>query len=893
MSSALDTKDTEKYLAELLPKLHSGRVTYFPIRHHSPACALRIEKWISENKPEAILIEGPSSFTSRIPMLLDERTSCPVAIYTSFVDKKKRHFSLIKSAIEAAAAGSAQSASGELSSNEKQENSEDSSKSEGPPELQQTPDSKKEASDSNSSTELSAFLPRFAAYYPFCDYSPELVALKAGNKSGSLLRFIDLEYAEMVLTEHRARLLKLSEPVKIELLTEDGHLRHSKYLKELAYRLGCRDFDELWDHLFESNLESMSTEAFIERLATYCLMSRLDYSDEELALDGTNAREACMAASIVETMAKVKGKILVVTGGFHTVVLPDLVEKAVSRPDKPDFEKDEVGSWLIRYSFNQLDALAGYASGMPAPGYYDRTWNAAHNPQRDSALANIAAELLVEIGRISREQKFSNQISTPDTIAAMQMTLQLAALRGHSWPMREDIVDGIRACFVKGELNVEGQLLMRVVHQAMSGNKIGDIPPGGDLPPIFDDFYKEANSLRITLKHIETKEHKLELYRSEKDREVSRFFHRLTFLEIDFAHLINGPDFVHGRGLELIIERWESRWSPLVEGRLMDISVLGSTIEEAANTKFLQILGDLEKNAEARSTSRIVELLNQSMRLGLHDRCEVLIPLLDKHIAEDPSFYSVTNGVSQIELLYRAREPLGASRVVALPKLMQTAYERSTRLLEDLHKSNNDQLEENLRAMLTLKEVLSSEQAIGDEEPELEASYLDPSLFFGRLNALVCAPPQQTQAPIVGAAAGILFTEGKISEQELIDIILGYLGAATTDPTKSTGILRGLLHTACEIAWQLSSVIQAFDQQFRNWDEETFVDLLPDLRLAFSALIPRDISRVAEIVSNFYGESSLGELINMDVDEGSLRYGIAINKIVEAALSADGINNHE
>ena len=40
-----------------------GQVVYFPVRHHSPACALHLQRTIDSFRPELILIEGPSDST--------------------------------------------------------------------------------------------------------------------------------------------------------------------------------------------------------------------------------------------------------------------------------------------------------------------------------------------------------------------------------------------------------------------------------------------------------------------------------------------------------------------------------------------------------------------------------------------------------------------------------------------------------------------------------------------------------------------------------------------------------------------------------------------------------------------------------------------------------------
>ena len=74
----------------MLPTLRSERVTYFPIRHHSPACAAHLRRWLEQHRPASVLIEGPASFTNLIELLVDEKCVCPVAVYTSYVDKRGR-----------------------------------------------------------------------------------------------------------------------------------------------------------------------------------------------------------------------------------------------------------------------------------------------------------------------------------------------------------------------------------------------------------------------------------------------------------------------------------------------------------------------------------------------------------------------------------------------------------------------------------------------------------------------------------------------------------------------------------------------------------------------------------------------------------------------------------
>ncbi len=55
-------------------------VRIFPIRHHSPASALLVERAIAADPPRRLLLEGPSDGDALLPSLLDPGTKPPVAI---------------------------------------------------------------------------------------------------------------------------------------------------------------------------------------------------------------------------------------------------------------------------------------------------------------------------------------------------------------------------------------------------------------------------------------------------------------------------------------------------------------------------------------------------------------------------------------------------------------------------------------------------------------------------------------------------------------------------------------------------------------------------------------------------------------------------------------------
>ncbi|WP_418608026.1 DUF5682 family protein [Georgenia sp. SUBG003] len=95
--------------------------------------------------------------------------------------------------------------------------------------------------------------------------------------------------------------------------------------------------------------------------------------------------------------------------------------------------------------------------------------------------------------------------------------------------------------------------------------------------------------------------------------------------------------------------------------------------------------------------------------------------------------------------------------------------------------------------------------------------------------------------------------------------------------------------TAREAAWQEPALIGALDGRLGAWDRETFVEHLPELRLAFAGMTPRETDRIARAVAELHGRTDLGVLRRPDVDEGSVHRHLEVSRAVTALLARDGL----
>ena len=65
---------------EVIPFDYGAPVLYYPVRHHSPACAWHLERAMERYRPELVLVEGPENANELISILASPETKAPVAL---------------------------------------------------------------------------------------------------------------------------------------------------------------------------------------------------------------------------------------------------------------------------------------------------------------------------------------------------------------------------------------------------------------------------------------------------------------------------------------------------------------------------------------------------------------------------------------------------------------------------------------------------------------------------------------------------------------------------------------------------------------------------------------------------------------------------------------------
>lgn len=695
---------------------------------------------------------------------------------------------------------------------------------------------------------------RQAAYYPFTNHSPEFVALKAAETLGAEIGFIDLPV--MARPQQDGQFLGQSEAA----------FDSGDYVAALCRKLGCRDGFELWDHLFEARLGTSDWRQFFTDCGTYCAGLRAATPEDQTDWPETHAREAHMSARIAEVLAKAKGPVVAVVGGFHA---PALTEPAKAK----SATGGQSESYLIRYGYAAMDALAGYGAGLPQPGWYETLWHAAEQADGSPNWSALSAQVVEDFVQWLTPQ--GHTLSLPARVEALRLAEGLAALRGREGALRHDLMDGLATALVKGEASGHDVWAERL-RDYLRGVKLGDVPASAGLPPLVEDARVRAKRHRFDISDGAERQRKLDIRRKASQLEASRFLYAMRLLDTGFARRTAGPDFVQNAQTDLLFEEWSYAWSPVVESRLIEAALHGDTLPDACLAHLVSEREDLIRRGEFRDLEQQVALLKQGVLAGLGDKLAPFLILVTQDIQTVGTFETTAFALRQLFHLTRGRGPLQSPKTLNLPAAVQGAYARLIYLCDDLPRSNENNIPSRLTALRLMSELLDGSD-----------TDLNRDLYDAALDRVIEADPPPE---ILGAVLSCTILGGQREVADLRRALRGQFLGAALDETSRIGVLRGLLSTAPQLLWTRDEVLAEIDAFLGEISEAAFLELLPHMRLTFTALNPRETDRVADMLGALHGASaSKFSQDHMTLTQADLAQGLAAQSALIKELERDGL----
>lgn len=782
---ALDADEIERQVAAVL----GDDLYWFPVRHHSAAVAGCLESAIRARKPKLVLIEGPSEANDMIRHVVDSKTKPPVAIYSSYRDDDN----------VLGLAGIASPAE-----------------------------------------DIPA---RFSCWYPLLAYSPEYVAMRAAKQIGARVAFIDLPHHALIRPAEREEDREPRDAPGTEEPSHDEHDRRpssrksvqpeddrliaeSEFYRKLAEVAGYRSWEEAWDSMFEIRDWNDDYDAFRHELATFCAAARATTHPDRIATDGTIQRERFMLRTITDTLRKRKlrpNQAMVVCGGFHLFLNRDDPEPPPVAPP------GTVYTTVVPYSFFRVSELSGYAAGNRAPQYHQTGWDLARAGRNEDLLAEHVVAIL------KRARRDGVSVSSADAIAVSQHARMLARLRGRVEPVLDDIQDALITCCCKGNPEDEGAHLLRAIDAVNIGTEVGRVTPALGRLPMVNDLYTQISELDLGEVMGREKRLNIELdKREELDERRSTFFHRLGYLEVPLAALVDVPAADLATGT-LFREKWALRWSPKVEPALVEQNLYGDTIEAAVLAKLHEELARDEHHA-----GRTCEHLRRSLEMDLPNLIGDLEHACGDAIDNDSRFVSLSAALGHLTVIDRYAVYRSLRRQV-VRDLIGRCFDRACFSIPEVASVPEQQQNDVIDALLSLAElVLKSER----EE-------LDRDLFAENVRSAA----DQSNVPFLrGAFLGMLTEIRELSPQQLADEISAFAGCATDHMIRAGDFVDGVMAVSrTSILLGADALVGAIDGLLRAAEWEIFLTMLPRLRAAFERLHERQCDSLAARVARRYG----------------------------------------
>ncbi|MFI7325320.1 DUF5682 family protein [Streptomyces rubiginosohelvolus] len=795
------------------------------VRHHAPSLAAALPALLDAADPDVLLVELPAEFQPWLGWLAHEETEAPVAL----------------AAVPAAGPGAVPA--GE----------------------------------------------RGPAFYPFADFSPELVALRWAARNDVPAVACDLPLADRAWAEGRDGAPAPVPGAVSAPVPGEGH----RLSAALRSRLTGREGDDLWDRLVEAQAPGSTPEA-LRRAALLTGWALRHEAEARGGVHGTDlVREACMRGHVAEALANGR-RPAVVVGAFHT---PALLRSATGAdgtactavaaaeeagPPGPTSgpEPSEGGHAdgvagaaactvsLIPYTYPLLDSRSGYPAGIRDPEWQHTVLEAAGDPAAvHEALVRTAVRLCAAL----REQ--GHPYGPADGREIVRVAGDLARLRDLPAPGRGELLEAVQTVLGRGETYGTGravaQALERVLVGARTGRPAPAAPRSGLSPAV------EAETAALALPGPQDAHEKaprdlrLDPARSALDRRRELLLRRLTVCGIPYAQEQEVTGAAGGEGLTT---RWQVRWTPATAAMLTTAGARGVTPAQAAEGVLRQ--RHAAERAEGGPTAaQVVRGLAEAAACGLPAPADERLTELAAVLPASGTLPELLAGLDLLDRIDAGHlpgltEPHGPEVRPDGPEVPSDASGEPSRGPEaDTARAARTA---HAAELLTAAAVRQVEGLTGAEKPEDARALLELAQRADRLGGIrltdALARLAADGAPLIAAAAGaVRVLTGHEEAEAFGERLASWVDGAVDSTSRATltARLSGVLTVAGPLLTVGAGALDPLLDRVVELDDSAFLARLPALRGGFDTLSPAARDRLLGTV-----EERLGERVDdLDADD--------------------------
>ena len=621
--------------------------------------------------------------------------------------------------------------------------------------------------------------PRDAVYYPFAEFSPEWQALKYALDHGIPARFMDLP-----MTHHfGARVESQDNPDE----TEPKYIPIDP-LQKLAEAAGFDDGERWWEFVVEGRRDGVDLfEAILEAMGEVRQSFGREDDLRELR------REAHMRQTIRAARREGHGKIAVICGAWHAPVL----KFEAWRPARDDeailkgLPKAKVTATWVPWTYGRLCAASGYGAGIASPGWYDHLW---------SAPDLVSERWLTRVARLLREERID--ASSASVIEAVRLAEALATIRGRPLPDLADLEESTRTVLCFGD-----ETPMRLIHRKLVvGERLGQVPEETPSVPLQNDLNRLQKRLRLAPDPSQTT--KLLDLREATDLERSQLLHRLTILKIDWGQV------THASGKGTFKEAWMLQWRPELAVSLIEASIWGTTVEEAATRNAADEAGREE------SLPALTTLLDRAMLADLASVVETVMARVESLAAVAADVTQLMDALPPLANLTR----YGNVRKTDAAMVAHAASGMVARICVGLPLACASLDDAAASAMFT--SILRADSAI-----HLMGDPAGVESWHSTLARL--ADSETVHGLVTGRCARILLDSRTIDAPEAARL-MNLAVSTASDPLRAASWIDGFLRGSGDVLYHDDALFAIVDGWLASLSAEAFCNLLPVIRRTFS-----------------------------------------------------------
>ncbi|HTJ36573.1 MAG TPA: DUF5682 family protein, partial [Dactylosporangium sp.] len=703
------------------------------------------------------------------------------------------------------------------------------------------------------------------AFYPFADFSPELVAVRWAARNG-----VEVVPCDLPLS---ARAWRTTAATATAAGDNDG--APVSFLGDALKRSATgRPDEDMWDRVVEARAPGASAEAVRRAALLVGWAMRRDTAQATGVPALDLAREAWMRRCLSEAGPR---RAAAVVGSFHAAALlaPPLdpaatssapTTPAVSSASSTEPARDEAGAVvtsLVPYSFGLLDARSGYPAGIRDPRWQQAVVAAGGRPE---AVEAAALASVVEV--CARVRAGGHPAGPAEAREVFRLATDLARLRGLPAPGRGELIESLQSVLAHGEVLGRGRVVAAAMETVLVGDVRGALAPGAPRSGLRPAAEAELARLRLPGPGEATKDLRLDPLRSDLDRRRDVALRRLAACRIPYAE----HTAVEGTaGVDALTTRWSIEWTPGTEAMLDVAGVRGVTLAQAAEGA-LRERRRASEGAEGPTAAQIIAGLAAAAECGLPGLAAERLAELAAEVPASATLEELMQALALLDRLRNGHVPglpaPDAAALADLPVLAEALEAAAVRQVDGLAGSEDVA---DVRALVAL-----------GRRADAAGVGLRLADALDRLTA--------TGTPTMAAAAGAVQVLLGLSTPAVLGTrVASWIDAAVSDESRRRllGHLRGLLAAAEPLLQSGPDALDGLLDRVASMSDAAFLSRLPALRGGFQAVSPAGRDRLLAVVEDRLGDGVSRDL--NDTDPAALLHHLLADRAGRAAAEALGL----